>query len=54
MPRRNPSNVVRQIPGYLLHPVLVRIHGATCEVNPTSSHFHHEEQSEYLRFGRLF
>ena len=41
-----PVDRVRQIPGYLLHPVLVRIHGATCEVNPTSRHFHHKKQVE--------
>ncbi len=37
---------VRQIPGYLLHPVFVWIHGATCEVNATGGHFHHEKQVE--------
>ncbi len=37
---------VREVLGYLLHPILVRIHGATCEVNATSSYFHRKKQVE--------
>jgi hypothetical protein len=44
--QKEPVHRVRQIPGYLLHPVLVGMHGATCEVNPTSSRFHYKKQVE--------
>ncbi len=37
---------VREVLAYLLHPVLVRVRCATCEVNATCRHFHHKKQIE--------